>query len=150
MIYANRHVCAAAGVPAATLRNWMVRGLVEPEFPSGGKGKPAQFSRQDLMTAVALARLRDMGLHEASGLAEEIGREASTYMLLATPGVVARPSVEERPWRLYWTWTPHGWRHSTEPDPTHPTITIDAAGMAEDAMQRLYEEYPETEERTTE
>ena len=144
MIYANRHVCAAAGVPAATLRNWMVRGLVEPAHPSGGKGRPAQFSEPDLMTAVALARLRDMGLHEASGLAEEVGRHAADYLFRKRN--ICRPSVDEMPWRLYWTWTPHGWSHSSKPHPTHPTITIDAAGMAEEAMQRLYDEYPETEE----
>ena len=152
MNFDSKHVAAAAGISPATLRNWTVRGLVEPTFPAQGRGYPAEWIATDLMTVVALARLVDMGMTPADAvtLADKIGSDASEYLLLTRPGVYARPSAEERSWRLYWTWTSHGWSHSTEPHPTRPTITIDAAGMAIDAMQRLYDEYPETEERTTE
>lgn len=148
MIYESRHVTAAAGIAPATLRNWIVRGLVVPEFPAQGRGRPAKFSVTDLLRVVALARLVDMGLPpaDAEALAERLGDDAATYLYLASGLVYARPSVEERKWRTYWTRTAEGWEHSTDPDPVNPTITIDAAAMADAAMARLYEQFPYLED----
>ena len=144
MLYQSKHVCAAADISRPDLNNWLVRGIVSPEVPAQGSGRPAKFSTRDLMFVAALARLRDMGMApaDAEGLAEQVARDAARYLLIRQDGNAARPTVEEVTWRLYWHRVPEGWAFTREPDPSHPQITIDAAAMAEDAMGRLLDNFP--------
>lgn len=50
-----------AGMEPRTLYTWVDRGLVTPTYPSGGIGRPAQFTPDDVELCKMLARLRRAG-----------------------------------------------------------------------------------------
>ena len=136
--YEQKDVCNAADIEPATLRNWIVRGLIEPAFPAEGKGSRTRYDTSDLMTCVALARLVDLGLAPgtAADLARAVGEDASAYLLRHRPGVVSA-GFDDQAGRLYWRNTEHGWQWSTEPDWTTPTIALDSHALARQAVERL-------------
>ena len=62
-IYSTIDISKALGIKRERMREWMIRGFVEPSLPSTGKGTIAIFTRKDVLCVALFQKLLGLGFN---------------------------------------------------------------------------------------
>ncbi len=96
--YRMHEVVQRTGATPRQVRHWMALGLVWPEYPAKGPGKPVGFSPVDLAWIKVLSQLTDLGVDP--GELREIAGRVGAKVYARRLERAARALFDADPWWL--------------------------------------------------
>lgn len=116
-IYLQRDVLAITGLDAATLQNWVNRGLIRLDCPHPGSGQPRRYSLLDAIRLRTMGYMTCLGVRaaEAARVVEVIARDGAGALYFDIPGVETPYGAVDQPW-FFWRDAQGGWQWTSNPE----------------------------------